>query len=371
MEHTRAAELGTQERTLKGAKVSRRTLSRCKTLAALGALALGMLLAGCGSSGEKGTGEEGSGRVSSAEAQPAVGPIEDPARSVVRDAAARVDEASIQTGLAHLTGASPAPLAGGEVTIAERGSEEGREAAARYMEESFEAVGVPARILEFTVDDRRGFNVEATLEGTLGEPDGGKYLWVTAHLDSVYNAGESDDASGLVTLLETAKALKQVESEHTVHFVAFDFEEIGLYGSSNYVENVVSKVREREGEEAIIGGINSDMVGYDEGGFEAVMGSCNQAGTLDDAVLQALPAIDSPLNLTDDCLARSDHQNFWDAGYPALILTDGTKYDSYPWYHKSGDTVDKLNISYLRSMIQLIAASTTILATTEGTEGQA
>lgn len=346
--------------------MSRSKLSRCKTLAALGALALGALLAGCGISGEKGTSEEGSGNVPSAEAQPAVGPVEGPAQSVVSDAAAGVDEASIQTSLAHLTGVSPAPLAGGEITIAERGSKEGREAAARYMKESFEAAGVPARILEFSIDDRRGFNVEATLEGTLGEAGGGKHLWVTAHLDSVYNAGASDDASGLVSLLETAKALKQVEPEHTVHFVAYDLEEIGLYGSSNYVESVVSEVSEREGEEAIIGNINSDMVGYDEGGFEAVMGSCNRAGPLDDAVLQSLQTIDSPLDLTDDCLARSDHQNFWDAGYPALILTDGTKYDSYPWYHKSGDTIDKLNISYLRAMIQLTAASTALLATPEG-----
>jgi Zn-dependent M28 family amino/carboxypeptidase len=104
------------------------------------------------------------------------------------------------------------------------------------------------------------------------------------------------------------------------------------------------------------------MVGYDEGGFEAVMGSCNKAGDIDEAVMNALEAIDSPINLTDDCLARSDHQNFWDAGYPAVILTDGTKYDDYPWYHETGDTVDKLNIPYLRAMIQLTAASTALLA---------
>jgi Zn-dependent M28 family amino/carboxypeptidase len=129
------------------------------------------------------------------------------------------------------------------------------------------------------------------------------------------------------------------------------------------VRDVVSDVRVREGEESIIGNINSDMVGYDEGGFEAVMGSCNKAGDIDEAVLSALETIDSPINLRDECLARSDHQNFWDAGYPAIILTDGTKYDDYPWYHKSGDTVDKLNIPYLRSMIQLTAASAALLAT--------
>ena len=323
-------------------------------------LLFGALLTGCGGPGEKGSGEEEPGNGPGAVARPAES-VAEPSPGVAQAAATGIDEASVRERLAHLTGTSPAQLTGEEVTISERGSESGRRAAAQYMEESFEAIGIPARIIEFDLDDGRGFNVEATLEGTGGR----KHLWVSAHLDSVYNAGASDDASGLVSILEIAKALKQLEPEHTVHFVAYDLEEIGLYGSSRYVREVVSEVREREGEGAIIGNINSDMIGYDEGGFEAVMGSCNKAGDIDEAVLRALEAIDSPINLSDDCLARSDHQNFWDAGYPAVILTDGTKYDNYPWYHRSGDTVDKLNISYLRTMIQLTAAAAALLAAPE------
>jgi len=349
----------------KGAKVSRRTLVGGTTSALLMVrlvfvLALGTLLAGCGGSEERGAVNNSP----NAAAQPVeeTSGTELAPPGVAEAAAAGIDESSIRTSLDHLTGVSPAPLAGGDVTIAERGSEEGRRAAAEYLKESFEAADIPARIIEFTLDDGRGFNVEATLQGTEGK----KHLWVTAHLDSAYNAGASDDASGLVSILLTAKALQQLEPEHTVHFVAYDLEEIRLFGSSRYVDTVVSDVREREGESAILGNINSDMVGYDEGGFRAVMGTCNQAGPLDEAVLRAWEEIDSPLDLTDDCLARSDHQNFWDAGYPALILTDDTKYDDYPWYHESGDTVDKLNIPYLRAMIQLNAASTALLAAPRG-----
>lgn len=324
-------------------------------------LVLGVLLPSC--SGREEARDEGSGKAQNAATQPAKeAPVaESPASDDARDVAAGIDEASIRTHLARLTGASPAQLSSGEVTISERGSEQGRRAAAQYMKESFEAMGIPARIIEFDLDNKRGYNVEATLEGTEGK----KHLWVSAHLDSVYNAGASDDASGLASILETARALKEIKPEHTVHFVAFDLEEIGLYGSSRYVDSVVSDIRSQEGEDAIIGDINSDMIGYDEGGFEAVMGSCNQAGPLDDAVRQASETIDSPLNLTDDCLARSDHQNFWDAGFPALIITDGSKYDAYPWYHKTGDTIDKLNIPYTRSMIQLTAASAALLVAPE------
>jgi Zn-dependent M28 family amino/carboxypeptidase len=66
--------------------------------------------------------------------------------------------------------------------------------------------------------------------------------------------------------------------------------------------------------------------------------------------------------LSDDCLGRSDHEQFWDAGLPAAVMTDSAKYDNYPWYHEPGDTIDKLNIPYLRSMIQLNAATTALLA---------
>ncbi len=312
-------------------------------------LALGSLV-GCGGGGEVGEAREDGASTAG------VGP-EAVSSGVALEAASGVDEAYIRESLDHLTGVSPAPLDGRETTISERGSDEGRRAAAEYMEESFEEMGIPARIIEFPVDDGTGYNVEATVEGI----GGGKHLWVTAHLDSVYNAGASDDASGLVSLLSTAKALEEIGPEYTVHFVAYDLEEIGLIGSSRYVRSTVSDVRKREGEEAIIGNLHSDMIGYDEGEYDAVLGACNKAGPIDDAVRKVLKDIDSPIQLDEDCLKRSDHQNFWDTSYPAAILTDGTRYDSYPYYHRSSDTVDKLNIPYLQAMIQLIAATTALL----------
>ena len=317
------------------------------------------VLAGCEPENDEVRGEPGSTALPTERAQG----TEPPANTNVAEAAASgIDESSIRAHLRHLTGASPAPLESGEVTVAERGSARGRRAAAEYMELSFEKVGVPARILEFGLDGRRGYNVEATVRGRGGE----KHLWVSAHLDSTYNPGANDNASGLVSLLAVAEAIKRIHPEHTVHFVAYDLEEIGAVGSARYVESVVGDIIEREGEGAIIGNLNTDMVGYDEGGSEAAMGTCNQAGSIDDALVNASEVIGSPIDLTDVCLRRSDHQNFWDAGFPAVVLTDGSMYDGYPWYHEPGDTVDKLDISYLRSMIRLTAAATALLATPEG-----
>ncbi len=181
-----------------------------------------------------------------------------------------------------------------------------------------------------------------------------------AHLDSFFNAGANDDASGLVSILLTARALKQLNPKHTVHFVAYD-KEVGLDGSTLYVGSIVSDIRKHEGDQAIIGNLHSDMIGYDKGEFEAVVGTCNRAGAIDEAILRASRIVNSPIKQSDDCLRRSDHQHFWDADLLAVLMTDGTKYDYYPWYHDPGDTLDNVNIPYLRSMIRLNAATTALL----------
>jgi hypothetical protein len=332
---------------------------RCRiTLAVFLVSTLGALL-GCGPE-DVGTGNAPSTTAQRSELAPRTvdetSNVETP--NVAEAAAAGIDEPTIRTHLSHLTGASPAPLEGGAATIVERGSENGRRAAAEYMEQSFEEMGVPARVLEFTSDYGRGFNVEATLRGS----GGGKHLWVTAHLDSVGNAGANDDASGLVSILMTARALKRLDPEHTVHFVAYDLEEVGLVGSSVYVRDTVAAVREQGGNRAIIGSLQSDMIGYEEGPFDAVIGTCGRAGPIDDVLLRASEMLDSRIELREVCLGRSDHQHFWDAGLPAAVLTDGSVYDDYPCYHKPCDTIDKLNLSYLRSVIQLTAAATALLA---------
>jgi len=280
-------------------------------------------------------------------------------KDVANSVAPEIDKASVREHLKHLTGASPVSLEGGKkTTISERGSHKGRKAAAEYIKKSFEAAGIPARILKFTSGAKRGYTVEATLKGSKGE----KHLWVTAHLDSVGNAGADDNASGLTLLLLAANALEELDLGHTVHFVAYDLEEIGIVGSQEYVFDRVNSIRSRAGKEAIIGNINTDMVGYEESDFSAFLGSCGKAGRLDEALMSASSAIDSPVGLDKGCLGRSDHVRFWEQLFPAVLVTDDAKYDDYPCYHKPCDTMDKVNVSYLRSIIRMVATASALLA---------
>jgi Zn-dependent M28 family amino/carboxypeptidase len=280
-------------------------------------------------------------------------------KEVAAAVAPEIDKASVREHLEHLTGASAVSLQGSKkTTISERGSHKGRKAAAEYMKKSFETAGIPARILEFTSSGKRGYNVEATLKGSEGE----KHLWVTAHLDSVGNAGANDNASGLTLLLLAASALEELDLEHTVHFVAYDLEEIGIVGSQEYVLDRVDSIRSRAGEEVIIGNINTDMVGYEENDFSAFLGSCGKAGRLDEALMSASRIIDSPVALDKGCLGRSDHVIFWEQLFPAVLVTDDAKYDGYPCYHMPCDTMDELNISYLCSIIRMVTTASALLA---------
>ena len=42
----------------------------------------------------------------------------------------------------------------------------------------------------------------------------------------------------------------------------------------------------------------------------------------------------------------SDHWSFWQAGYPAMMVTDTAPF-RYPWYHTAEDTPDKIDYEKL------------------------
>jgi hypothetical protein len=53
---------------------------------------------------------------------------------------------------------------------------------------------------------------------------------------------------------------------------------------------------------------------------------------------------------------RSDHASFWDAGYPAVMLTDTANFRN-PHYHRETDTVDTLNLKFLSNVAATVTAT--------------
>jgi peptidase M28-like protein/PA domain-containing protein len=65
-------------------------------------------------------------------------------------------------------------------------------------------------------------------------------LVVDAHLDAIYGAGMLDNASGSAAILDIAQMMKNVTPRNKLRFIWFGGEELGLFGSGYYINNLSS-----------------------------------------------------------------------------------------------------------------------------------
>jgi hypothetical protein len=63
---------------------------------------------------------------------------------------------------------------------------------------------------------------------------------VDAHLDAIFGAGMLDNASGSATILDIAQMMRNVDPRNKLRFIWFGGEELGLLGSSAYVDSLSS-----------------------------------------------------------------------------------------------------------------------------------
>lgn len=80
-------------------------------------------------------------------------------------------------------------------------------------------------------------NLVVTKVGTL-YPN--TYVIVCGHYDSITGTGTNDNGSGVASILEMARLLKDVNTEYSIKFINFSGEEDGLKGSQHYVSSVVN-----------------------------------------------------------------------------------------------------------------------------------
>jgi Zn-dependent M28 family amino/carboxypeptidase len=94
------------------------------------------------------------------------------------------------------------------------------------------SLSIPAVVKPNTPD----YNVIAESKGG----DKNHVVVVDAHLDAIYGAGMLDNASGSATILDIAQQMKHVNPLNKLRFIWFGGEEVGLLGSSYYVNNLTS-----------------------------------------------------------------------------------------------------------------------------------
>jgi Zn-dependent M28 family amino/carboxypeptidase len=249
------------------------------------------------------------------------------------------------------------------------------EAAADYIADTFRRLGHSVVEDRFRVEGRWYRNIVASLKGS--SPDG--EVLVVAHYDTVPGTpGADDNASGVAGLLEAAGALAGSHLRNDLIFIAFALEEYGYPGSLHYVQQAMAR------KARISGVFDLEMIGYTGqvqtappgvsapavGDFIGVIGNRRSASLValfEEGATRFVPSL--PVqglivegNGEDLPVVRlSDHAPFWDAGYPAVMITD-TAFLRNPNYHQRTDTLETLDLPFLRNVAAATAVAAGLLA---------
>jgi len=243
------------------------------------------------------------------------------------------------------------------------------EAAARYIEETLASFGYDVKPQPYEAEGGRVRNIEASAQGTRNEA-----IIVGAHYDSVVGSpGANDNGSGVAAALELARLMRDGGHRRTLRFVWFVNEEPPYYlgddmGSRRYVKLIKARG------DAIAGMFSLETIGYysDERGsqrYPPPLGhfypnTGNFIGFVANVASRAwlrsaIGAFRRHARFPSEGVAApalipgidwSDHRSFWEAGFPALMITD-TALFRYPHYHEGSDTPDKIDYDRLARLV--------------------
>ena len=194
---------------------------------------------------------------------------------------------------------------------------------------------------EFEARGYKGLNIIGKLPGSK-HPD--KQYLISAHYDSEQNPGADDDATGVAGVLEAARVLSKYEFEATIIFAAFDYEE---GRKDEYAQGSLAYAKKaQEAGDKILGMISMDMIAYHAADVtQMTLSRCDskkgsRSAKLVDALKNSYSLYTSLGVQVVDKEDSSDPVRFYDAGYPAVLVSE--KYDANgipvnPYYHESKD----------------------------------
>jgi hypothetical protein len=245
----------------------------------------------------------------------------------------------------------------------------GNDAAASFLEEEYENIfRTSVERQYFEVSTHAGVknipNVIARIEG-LKYPE--QEIVVGAHFDSytfdssvdpgAVAPGADDNASGTAAVLECARVLSNYAFDRTLVFVAFNAEEVGLFGSEYYATTA------RARGDDIRAMINLDMVAYESDGVpDALAGGNSPSYHLAELMAaKAAKYTSVKMEASGGGLGHSDHAPFWKQGYEAIMESEGRN-DFNPYIHGDGDTVEVFDTGYFTEMTMILVATVFDLA---------
>ncbi len=251
------------------------------------------------------------------------------------------------------------------------------EARAEFIEKEFASFGLSVEQDEFIFNARSYRNIIATAPGSPSEE---APILVGAHYDAVMGSpGADDNASGVAVMLETARILGPLKK---VHHVAFSLEEPQpdtlkfLIGSKHFVHGTKSRgsrykavfilesvgyVDDRQESQKLPPFVKAPRVGN----FIGVVGSRRSRGIMEKFAKTAAMCVPELKVVTYKAPLRgyvtpearfSDHAPFWDAGYPAVMITDTAMFRN-PHYHTRFDVSETLSAEFMAQVAEALIST--------------
>ncbi len=245
-------------------------------------------------------------------------------------------------------------------TEGRRAGTEGNRIAREYIVTRFQEVGAEpfqdsyTHTFSFTPrnaqEQMTGVNVIAQVQGKTDS-----MIVITAHYDhlgkrdSLIFNGADDDASGTAALLAFADYFADNQPNHTLVFVAFDAEEMGLQGARAFVEDSVllSKVKLN---------INLDMISQNDSSEIYAAGTYHYPETkpilesIDTGDVELLFGHDSPDDGNNDWTFASDHGPFHAEGVPFIYFG----VEDHEHYHRHTDDFETIPQEFYKASVQMI-----------------
>ncbi|MFQ5603586.1 MAG: M20/M25/M40 family metallo-hydrolase [bacterium] len=169
---------------------------------------------------------------------------------------------------------------------------------------------------------------------------------------NIYN-GADDDGSGTTGLLEVARAFAKnsPRPKRSLIFISHTGEEKGLLGSRHYTDHPLIPL------DSMVALLNMDMIGRNQENSVYIIGSDFLSKELHQINEAANRHVGLELDYTyntrnhpERFYYRSDHYNYAKHGIPIIFYFSGTHED----YHKSTDTVEKIDFIKMQHIARLV-----------------
>ena len=234
-----------------------------------------------------------------------------------------------------------------------------------WIVNKYEYYGYSPVIDTFKIGSNESYNIIIEKQGS----DLNQWMIIGAHYDSVEESpGANDNGSGVITTLQVARIIKDLNPKIGVRIINFGAEEQGFIGSSHYVKNTLSS------SDSILLMLNLDQLGGTSGKDNSKI-YCerdNDINPLSNNVLSSLmtDTLSKIISLYTDLIPvisdaySSDYVPFENEGMIITGLYQESDYSDH--YHSSTDLVSNMDVDATLEVIKGALAATLYFSRMDG-----